>query len=516
MINSFKKINESQFKNLIILGIFLFAFIINQIYGNRGLFPHDSASHFDNGFRILNGQHPVKDFWIISGFIVDYIQSLLFFIFGTNWQIYVAHASLFNSCLTIFLLFFFKSIGLNFLYSAIICISFSILAYPSSGTPFVDHHSSFFSLTSFICLILAYRGKNKIFWFFTPIFLSLAILSKAVPALYFAMVFGIFLIFYIIKTKDFISLKYFILGSFTSFIILILILTINKISITNFFIQNFLYPQTIGTQRYKNLLNIDLLGIISQYKFIFLFNILLIFLFIKNRKIFNILSEIEIILFIIITLIFIFHQILTKNQIFINFLLPLQAGYILLFLNDKKIFRYFLIFFLIALTLKYHIRFNHERKFHELNSVNFDQAVPASKIDKSLSGLKWITPEFSNSPSLEVEKILRIKEILSNEENFILMSNYSFLSVVLKKETNSPTRWFTFDGTDFPRGKNKYKKKYIKLLKKIIKENKINKLFIIKPVTVNEVYDYIDRECFKYNKDNNIIIELEVLNCSNN
>ena len=43
------------------------------------------------------------------------------------------------------------------------------------------------------------------------------------------------------------------------------------------------------------------------------------------------------------------------------------------------------------------------RKFHELNSVNFDQAVPASKIDKSLSGLKWITPN-SQIVLAEVEK----------------------------------------------------------------------------------------------------------------
>ena len=167
------------------LGLFIFAFIINQISGNRGLFPLDSASHFDNGFRILNGEHPVKDFWIISGFIVDYIQSLFFLIFGAHWQIYVAHASLVNSLLSVFLLFFFRLIGLNFFYYVIVCLSFSIIAYPSSGTPFVDHHSSFLSLASIICLILAIKKQNKIFWFLIPIFIMLALLSKAVPTAYF-------------------------------------------------------------------------------------------------------------------------------------------------------------------------------------------------------------------------------------------------------------------------------------------------------------------------------------------
>ena len=93
------------------LGLFIFAFIINQISGNRGLFPLDSASHFDNGYRILFGQHPVKDYWIISGFIIDYLQSFLFLLFGTNWQVYVAHASLFNGLLAVLVLFFFHKIG---------------------------------------------------------------------------------------------------------------------------------------------------------------------------------------------------------------------------------------------------------------------------------------------------------------------------------------------------------------------------------------------------------------------
>ena len=155
---------------------------------------------------------------------------------------------------------------------------------------------------------------------------------------------------------------------------------------------------------------------------------------------------------------FYFSSSFDEKSNFLNLFLPLQVGYILLFLQEKKNIKYILIFFLLVLTYKYHIRFNQERKFHELNYVNFDSAVPASKIDKKLTGLKWITPEYPDKPNFEIQKILNIKKILEKEENFILMSNYSFFSVILEKETNTPTRWFTFDGTDFPRGKNKFKK----------------------------------------------------------
>ena len=79
LIANFKSFNKEK-KIQFFLGVllFLFAIVINQYYGNKGLFPHDSASHFDAGKRILLGEHPIKDYWIISGFIIDYIQSFFF------------------------------------------------------------------------------------------------------------------------------------------------------------------------------------------------------------------------------------------------------------------------------------------------------------------------------------------------------------------------------------------------------------------------------------------------------
>ena len=165
------------------------------------------------------------------------------------------------------------------------------------------------------------------------------------------------------------------------------------------------------------------------------------------------------------------------------------------------------------MTYKYHIRFNHERKFHELRDVNLEKAIPAEKIDNKMKGLKWITPQFPKDPSEEIVNILEIKKILDKEENFILMSNYTFLSVVLDKKTNLPTRWFTFDGTDFPRTDNKYKKMYTSLFKKIIKENNIDKIFVIKPVTLKEVYDYVEKKCFRETNLNNKMIKLDILDC---
>ena len=64
--------------------IFLFSISINQYYGNIGVFPVDSFSHFDTGFRILLDEHPFRDYWVISGPLIDYIQAVFFYLFGVS------------------------------------------------------------------------------------------------------------------------------------------------------------------------------------------------------------------------------------------------------------------------------------------------------------------------------------------------------------------------------------------------------------------------------------------------
>ena len=496
-----------------VFALFLFAFLINQYFGNKGIFPHDSSSHFDNGYRILSGQHPVKDYWVISGFIIDYLQSFLFLLFGTNWQVYVAHASLFNGLLSVLVLFFFHKIGVSFFHAIITSVSFSVLAYTVSGTPFVDQHSSFFSLAAIIFLILGIKFAKNNYFLLVSIFLFLAVLSKPVPAFYFFIFVFLTIIFHVFKNKRKIDFLYFVYGIVFSLFLFFILIFINKINLNDFFIQNFLYPQSIGAERLDKLLNQSFWRILSQYKFIFLLNLILIYLFYTNYKK-NKKNSTEIFIVIFTSQIFILHQTLTKNQIFINFIIPFLIGYILSIKENKKHLNYFLIFLMIFLTLKYHLRFNHDRKFHELNSVSFNKALSAEKIHKSLDGLNWITPQYKDNPDLEIKDIIDIKNKLINEKEFILLTNYNFYSVILEKNTFSPSRWYTFDGTDYPRGENIYKKEYKKLLLKLIKENNIKKIFLIDPITDKEIYSYLNKNCFLEKPSFKRLKELIVLNCS--
>ena len=93
----------------------------------------------------------------------------------------------------------------------------------------------------------------------------------------------------------------------------------------------------------------------------------------------------------------IFHQLLTKNQIFIYFLIPIIFGILnkdlnIIFPKIKKIISGILVIFLLSITLKYHLRYNEERKFHELSRVDFNNTVEAKNIHNSLKGLRWINP----------------------------------------------------------------------------------------------------------------------------
>ena len=89
------------------LGIFtfIFAILICHYTGNRGVFPIDSFSHFDSGYRI-NGDHPFRDYWIVSGFLVDYLQSIIFYFLGINWQTYIFNASLINGSVSSYFICF--------------------------------------------------------------------------------------------------------------------------------------------------------------------------------------------------------------------------------------------------------------------------------------------------------------------------------------------------------------------------------------------------------------------------
>ena len=116
---------------------------------------------------------------------------------------------------------------------------------------------------------------------------------------------------------------------------LTLLLLIYKIPFNDFILQVFLFPQSIGSSRYENY-SLGLKNIFWDYKLIYLFFIPILFLNFKeilkkdyiNSKKFNIF-----LIFSTLVITSIFHQIYTKNQVYIFFLIPLCSGFAIFYSN---------------------------------------------------------------------------------------------------------------------------------------------------------------------------------------
>ena len=263
------KINTLNKQYILIL--FFLSLLINQYYGNRGVFPIDSFIIFEAGFNVISGHHPFKDYWSITGPILDYIQSLFFLIFGINWFSYVLHASVINMVLVLYTFYFLSKIGLKTFYAFIYSLGVAVLAYPNVGTPFMDHHAVIFSVMALYSFILGILSKKNIFWFLTSVFLIFSFFSKQIPSSYLAVLFAIIIIFNFFLTKNInkLNLLYLFYGFIFSFILIFGVVFINEIPLRNIIIQYLLYPMTLGENRIFGL-DIDFKNLVAQFKFIYL------------------------------------------------------------------------------------------------------------------------------------------------------------------------------------------------------------------------------------------------------
>ncbi len=512
-----------SYKNkLPILFLFLFSIAINQYYGNRGVFPIDSFLIFDSGYNITLGNHPFKDYWIITGPLLDYIQSFYFFILGVNWFSYVLHASTINMVITLCSFYFFSRIGLKTLYAFIYSVGVAILAYPNTGTPFVDHHAVIFGTIALYSFTLAILFKKNLYWFVTPILIVLSFFSKQIPSAYLLILFLfiIGLIFFYTKNLNKKNLLYFISGFIFSFLIIFCVFIINGIPFESFLIQYIFYPLSLGNERIIGF-NPDFQNLISQFKFIYLSSfpiILVLILLIKNKKKSVIEKEhtVSLILFFLSLLTFIYSQLLTKNQIFIFFLIPIATAvshaYIIKYFNKKYLIYLILIIFIFS-TGKYHMRFNHNKKFMELINADFSLAEEAYQLDKKLKGLKWITPSYIADPPKEIELLINTKKILQNTgKDKIIISDYLFFSSILETKVSSPNKWY--DNLSVPKKENKFFEDYKDFFITKIKNNNIKYVYIIKKDENIFLLQFIkDKKCLEQKVLNEILIEVKLNNC---
>ena len=273
-----------------LLAITLSSFFLNFFVASRGVFPIDTFIHYDSGFRILLGELPIRDFWIVHGFVVDFIQAFFFSIFGNNWYAYIIHSSVFNSVIVVFTYYIFLHLNIGSFFSLILSMSLGFIAYPVSGTPFLDLHSSFFSMLAMYLVFLSIKKNIEIYWFYSSILLCFAFFSKQVPAFYVGLVLILVNIYISVLKKSIKPIKYFFFGGVAFLISLIIFLYLNNIEINQFILQIFLFPKSIGLDRYSNY-DLGIKNVFLNYKLIYflLIPVLAInfFLLLKKKNYFS-------------------------------------------------------------------------------------------------------------------------------------------------------------------------------------------------------------------------------------
>lgn len=282
MINLTKnKINNTNLLYVIIITIF--SFFINFYYSSLGSFPIDTFLHYDSSSRILNGELPVRDFWVVSGLTVDFIQAFFFKIFGVNWYAYVIHSSLFNCLISLIVYFFFLEIKLGKLKALILSLSFATLSYTISGTPFVDLHATFLLLIPTLLIIKNLNNKKNYIWYLIIALLFLSFFSKQVPAAYAFLIYSSILIPYFFYKKNYNRIFSITIAIFTFLVLIYFLLQFLNIDQRFFYIQYFDYPKSIGSNRLDNL-EVNLISFVNKFKFIIIPFLILIFINLKQKK----------------------------------------------------------------------------------------------------------------------------------------------------------------------------------------------------------------------------------------
>ena len=382
----------------------------------------------------------------------------------------------------------------------------------------------YISIISLFCFILALQTNQKIYWFLLPIVLGISFLTKQAPTGY------IFLIIIFSSTIYFIfnfNIKKIILGLFGSGIIIslfLITLTLCEISLPSFVQQYILFPMSLGESRLQFLLPLEFNRIFLRFKLIHLSSMLLLVVCIKEIiKDYKYLRSNEFL--ILISLIassyaLIIHQLMTINGIFIFFIIPILAGfshiYFLKYYKNKNYILFLLIFLSISSTIYYGYKYIHNRDFMDLRKVNIKNSVDAEILDSKLSGLKWITPLYPNNPDREISQLSAAIQIIKEDTRVkTIITDYQFISVILSTYDYSPSQvWYGYHVN--PNKGDKYYKIYQNFFLNRLKENKVEVVYLVKPLWAgnNTIFEEtINHECYKKNNLTEILDIYVLLKC---
>ena len=501
-----------------IIFIPLFSFFVNFYFGHQGLMPLDDLQNFNSGHRILKGDFPFRDYYSITGPILDIWQSIIYKIFGSNWQSLIIHASLLNCAFSISVFIFLKKLNFKKIDSFLYSICSGLLMFPPTGNPTVEHNSLALSMISFFIFIIGLK-ENKNYLLFISIFIFLtAFFIKQVPTAYF-IIFCILIYlsrsFSSINKKNFIIL---ILSFLFAISFYILFFLFNDVSLKNIFNQYLIFATSLGENRFSNLNHGYFYDKISKIFFLLFLIIPSLYSSYLSKKVQNILFIFGLSLIIIIyethsnnqpitfslipifcAFFYYFHSTNNLNSKIINYfffiiitycfyrILRYEIFYIYIylfllitfFLKKRISLRYSILIYLFITTSFYFEKYVKIRAWDDLRKNEISQSFDAQIIDNKLKYLKWKTVYFKDT---ETEKklifdTLQYLKSLGPSDRYILITDYQIYNLILNKKDFSPVKYWHINAT-YPAKNHKMRKNFEEFFKSKIVDNNVTQIII--------------------------------------
>ena len=184
--------------------------------------------------------------------------------------------------------------------------------------------------------------------------------------------------------------------------------------------------------------------------------------------------------------------------------------------NSKNYSSFILIVLILFISLKFHFRYNVDRKFIDLENIDKTQAINAQDIHQNFNNLKWISRY--SSPKEDKAFIKKVIQSLKNEDkNSYVITHYQFFSTILKKNFYILNRWYIWDNNSHPTESHKYFKYYKNFVLENFRKNSIKTIYLInetEEIKFSNIENYFEDICF--NQENIIekkFIKLTVKNC---
>ncbi len=450
MVNQNKKAEANRKIDwLFIILICAFAFGLNLMCGQRGFFAFDQSIIFDGGYRIYAGQKPYRDFFIPTGPIVFWLQSIFFRLGGINYFIYILHASVINVLavlLSIVVLRWAMPESKFFSYAAGLLTA--VWFYPPFGTPWFEQTAFFFNLLilSLVSGVIFKSFKGGLIMIFgAGLCQTLSILSKQNAGLFFLFIpVGILLI-----TRHYFYLLTFSLGMSCVVIGFFIWLWLFS-SPQNFYTSFFLIPSKLGLLRLFQGSQSHRLWLIFFGSPAIVVQLILSILAAISAIYYLRKGKILAVKYLVIVGLVVFQYIIaytSDNQVensfpYTGLILCLTWG---LFyeakgfeLNTKlggifALFLYLTIFFLgvkISVSRVVQDIFSKSKFISSLN-------IPRLEI------LKWACPTRFGSVEIKADDIERLYNYLAqNQQNFFIFPDWTILYGLLGKPSPQPLVWF--------------------------------------------------------------------------